>query len=1032
MRKIIAILFLILFSSVTVVAGGSLLKEQTSDLLGGRTGGEWTNVNGHIEPTNSLGVNVLIKGSNKYLNFNTTVGSLGYGFRDNAGSMEFKDSGGLWSAFGSGSSGGGSSIWSTTTPDLIYYYNGARKLVVGGNATTTDVSNNFEVIGGLYTDEVTTTGFTINGERFSDLTGTGLSNVGGVLTAVGGSGDLVSTNNLSDVSSAVLSAHNLFDDSIFAVATVVPADKILMKDVSGSNVLKTVTAQSIADLTTGNTNIDTLGTITTGVWNGTAIDISDYTNLTVTSPITLTGDDIGLNQTAITSLGTIGTGVWNGTAIDFSDYTNATADTGIQFTGDAIGFDCSEVIGTGMQCATEAITLDATGDWTGTFDGQEGTYYTAASNINMDEIGTAAYDDIQGWSNGTQSAGVIEGGAITDSGSGQIDISTVNGIVKSTNSTVGANLFFDLAGVVNQALTDETENYISIDYNAGTPQFVIGVTNTANGHTIFNLGKVFKEGTSLDIIDSGLNIYDFNKRVQQHHLEEASLHFVSGAIVGETGTRNISITAGVMYAGLNRIPTDSIDTSGADTFEYYSYINGAWTESDISQIDNLQYNDVTSVGSESLATLSYNRYGVHWVYKGTNGTTYVVYGQDSYTLNKAQSSQPLASLPVHVSEFGVLRAKIIIRKSDTVFTEIESVTDVEFQSSVASNHNELQGLDGGTAGEYYHLTSAEYTELQLGYLLDTDINTYSKLNTIVADQTLAYAGGAFHDGFSDFVANEHTDWRLTTQGTIHATNYVDNNTTYTSSDFTLSDIGGSVTDAQVPNDITITNLSGTNTGDITLAGTPNYLTLSGQAITQTILNIIDDTDLVDGTNLTFSGSTLNVDDAFLLNNGDIGTGVYDFGGATSLEGVNGASPTIDANGEFGFDTTSDQFQYYSTAKKAITPEPPRCYAIENLAAADDGMSMGAFGQAVTITSVWCQYTGTGTTPATISLEDGGGTAMTHNAMTCTALGTPPTAQDVTAANALTATEALAFDVDNAVAPETDYYTICVLYTVTPN
>jgi hypothetical protein len=40
-----------------------------------------------------------------------------------------------------------------------------------------------------------------------------------------------------------------------------------------------------------------------------------------------------------------------------------------------IEFDCSEVEGTGINCASEAITLDATGAWTGTFDGQEGTYY---------------------------------------------------------------------------------------------------------------------------------------------------------------------------------------------------------------------------------------------------------------------------------------------------------------------------------------------------------------------------------------------------------------------------------------------------------------------------------------------------------------------------------------------------------------------------------------------------------------------------------------------------------------------------------
>jgi len=64
-------------------------------------------------------------------------------------------------------------------------------------------------------------------------------------------------------------------------------------------------------------------------------------------------------NTNIVTLGTIGTGVWQGTAVDFSSYTNATADTGIKFTSDAIGFDCSEVEGTDIDCSTEAITLEA-------------------------------------------------------------------------------------------------------------------------------------------------------------------------------------------------------------------------------------------------------------------------------------------------------------------------------------------------------------------------------------------------------------------------------------------------------------------------------------------------------------------------------------------------------------------------------------------------------------------------------------------------------------------------------------------------
>lgn len=50
-----------------------------------------------------------------YLNIGTTLGTSGYGFRDNAGTMEFKNSGGSWAAFG----GGGFSDPMSTRGDII-------------------------------------------------------------------------------------------------------------------------------------------------------------------------------------------------------------------------------------------------------------------------------------------------------------------------------------------------------------------------------------------------------------------------------------------------------------------------------------------------------------------------------------------------------------------------------------------------------------------------------------------------------------------------------------------------------------------------------------------------------------------------------------------------------------------------------------------------------------------------------------------------------------------------------------------------
>ena len=62
-----------------------------------RTESQWQERLGtHIEPTKQGGIDVLIKGLNRYLNFNTTSGTSGYGFRDNNGVIEYKDASGTW------------------------------------------------------------------------------------------------------------------------------------------------------------------------------------------------------------------------------------------------------------------------------------------------------------------------------------------------------------------------------------------------------------------------------------------------------------------------------------------------------------------------------------------------------------------------------------------------------------------------------------------------------------------------------------------------------------------------------------------------------------------------------------------------------------------------------------------------------------------------------------------------------------------------------------------------------------------------
>lgn len=101
-----------------------------------RTEELWTNgINQtYIQTSSPSGYDLLINGSNHYINFNAITGSSGYGFRDNGGVMEWKDSGGTWAAFGSG--GGGMAIGGTVTggtPKSVLYV-GAGGVLAQDNA----------------------------------------------------------------------------------------------------------------------------------------------------------------------------------------------------------------------------------------------------------------------------------------------------------------------------------------------------------------------------------------------------------------------------------------------------------------------------------------------------------------------------------------------------------------------------------------------------------------------------------------------------------------------------------------------------------------------------------------------------------------------------------------------------------------------------------------------------------------------------------------------------------------------------------
>lgn len=93
-------------------------------------------------------------------------------------------------------------------------------------------------------------------------------------------------------------------------------------------------------------------------------------------------------------------------------------------------------------------------------------------------------------------------------------------------------------------------------------------------------------------------------------------------------------------------------------------------------------------------------------------------------------------------------------------------------------------------------------------------------------------------------------------------------------------------------------------GDLDVLGDLNITSVSAANFYGTLTGDLICTDCLNAT---------EIEDIYLLDDGDVGTGVYDFGGATSFEIPNGTTLTLNAEGQVGIDTTGGQVRFRSNS-----------------------------------------------------------------------------------------------------------------------
>lgn len=316
-------------------------------------------------------------------------------------------------------------------------------------------------------------------------------------------------------------------------------------------------------------------------------------------------------------------------------------------------------------------------------------------------IAGSTYSTVQHLQDLFHSSGWVSGGAVTDAGGETVDVAAGTGLIRATDSRVAEILFFDWPASLAVAIPTDTTRWIGIEYNAGSPQVVVKTSHASfDFQSDFPVAKVVNEAGTLHLQAAQQAVGDHAAQMILRMHGTMPLQRderLGGLIIGETGTRNVTFSAGALWDDLNYFPIAAIDTSGADRVETYYVNSGTWTRTgSVSQWPNTQYNDIAL----GLVTMSNNRYANGWWYIEPDGELVMVYGQAQFvSSSQAENEQPPSTLPERITEHAKFIGRLLFKKSEATATQIDTIYETVFVPTQASDHVNLANKGTHTHAE---------------------------------------------------------------------------------------------------------------------------------------------------------------------------------------------------------------------------------------------------------------------------------------------------------------------------------------------
>lgn len=299
---------------------------------------------------------------------------------------------------------------------------------------------------------------------------------------------------------------------------------------------------------------------------------------------------------------------------------------------------------------------------------------------------------------GSMSSGGLTRPTITIGATGLLNVGLMTANLNSASDFTGQIKSFAIAALSPAfQMVENVYYYVTVKYNGGTPIYEIITDNTIVNHSdriqianvvwedgVINQGHIFFVG------EYGLGLVN---KLNHRLIHTDRFAWQDGLQLSETVGRVINISSGTIWYDGNEINLPAIDSTADPYHLYYHSAPDVWTTAIRSAYSNLEYDDNTG----GLHTLGTGDYAVNWVYRGagaTDPTIYVVLGTSSYTTElKAEAAQPPASLPLVISKQALLVGRIIVKKSDSVATLIDSAFAITFAPSGTVSHGDTTNRD---------------------------------------------------------------------------------------------------------------------------------------------------------------------------------------------------------------------------------------------------------------------------------------------------------------------------------------------------